>query len=80
MAATSQKLLDQDPIFTFTIGDTMQGPPSLDIVFPYASFDLFVDYPIVQNRTRYFPLRAANDTQYTLGRVFLQEALVIYAK
>ncbi|KAF8858808.1 hypothetical protein BDZ45DRAFT_386951 [Acephala macrosclerotiorum] len=39
-----QKLLDQDLIFTFTIGNTMSGPPSLDIVLPYASFDLFVDY------------------------------------
>jgi hypothetical protein len=29
----------------------------------------------VSNQTRYFPLqRAANDTQYTLGRTFLQEA------
>jgi hypothetical protein len=29
----------------------------------------------VKNTTSYFPLkRAANDTQYTLGRAFLQEA------
>ena len=70
-----QKLLEQNATFTFTLGNNVEGGESLDIVLPYASFDLFVDYPIVQNRTRYFPLmRAANDTQYTLGRAFLQEA------
>jgi len=70
-----QDLLNQNPNFTFTISNNIQGTPYLDIVLPYASFDLFVDYPIVQNRTRYFPIsRAANETQYTLGRVFLQEA------
>jgi hypothetical protein len=68
-------LLNQNPIFTFILGNTTQGGPSMNIVLPYASFDLFVDYPIVANQTRYFPImRAANDTQYTLGRAFLQEA------
>lgn len=44
----------------------------------YESFDLMAEYPIVNNQTRYFPLRQAqNDTQYTLGRAFLQDAYVI---
>lgn len=70
-----QKLLKQNATFTFTLGINPEGGQSLEIVLPYASFDLFVDYPTVQNRTRYFPLmRATNETQYTLGRLFLQEA------
>ena len=49
----------------------------MDIVLPYASFDLLASYPRVLNATKYFPLkRAANESQYTLGRTFLQEAYV----
>lgn len=70
-----QSLLAANTNFTFTIGNDTHNPPTIDITLPYASFDLSVDYPIVSNRTRYFPIvRAANETQYTLGRVFLQEA------
>jgi hypothetical protein len=68
-------LVSKNASLTFKIGNATEGAPSLDIILPYASFDLMVDYPRVKNRTRYFPLaRAANDTQYTLGRTFLQEA------
>lgn len=60
---------------TFTLGNSMTGGQTVDIVLPYASFDLLVQPPLVENSTRYFPLkRAANQTQYTLGRTFLQEA------
>jgi Eukaryotic aspartyl protease len=70
-----EKLVSQNASLTFTIANQTSGGSSLDIVLPYASFDLEVDFPIVENKTRYFPLkRAANDTQYTLGRAFLQEA------
>lgn len=68
-------LLSRNISFTFKIGNTTDRGPTIDIVLPYASFDLTVNYPIVSNQTRYFPLlRAENDTQYTLGRTFLQEA------
>jgi hypothetical protein len=68
-------LVRKNASLTFTIGNATYGGPTIEIVLPYASFDLEVDYPIVNNRTKYFPLkRAANDTQYTLGRTFLQEA------
>lgn len=47
----------------------------VDIVLPYSAFDLIADYPLVKNATRYFPLKRAQDnTQTTLGRMFLQEA------
>ena len=71
-----RSLTISNPTFTFTVGDSKSGA-TVDIVLPYASFDLLAKYPLVPNNTRYFPLlRAENETQYTLGRVFLQEACV----
>lgn len=70
-------LLAQNPTFTFTLGNETGGE-TVDVVFPYAAFDLNVTLPITNRPSRYFPLqRAENSTQYTLGRVFLQEAYVI---
>lgn len=69
-----QSLLVSNPNFTFTIADSTRGGATVDLVLPYASFDLEANFPLVPNKTRYFPLkRAANETQYTLGRAFLQE-------
>ncbi|KAJ4381305.1 hypothetical protein N0V86_003654 [Didymella sp. IMI 355093] len=49
-----------------------------NIELPYAAFDLEASYPYYDNATRYFPIRrAANDTQYVLGRTLLQEAYLI---
>ena len=49
-----------------------------NIVLPYAAFDLEASYPYYTNATRYFPIRrAANDSQYVLGRTLLQEAYLI---
>jgi len=70
-----QSLLASNPNFTFTIADSTHGGATVDLVLPYASFDLEATFPLVSNNTRYFPLkRAANETQFTLGRTFLQEA------
>lgn len=69
-------LLAQNPNVTFTLGNLTAGS-NVNITLPYAAFDLNVSFPIVENSTSYFPLkRAANDTQYTLGRTFFQEAYV----
>ena len=72
-------LLAQSPTFTFTLASTNSSSQSVDIVLPYAAFDLNVTQPIVADGpSRYFPLQQAqNSSQYTLGRVFLQEAYVI---
>ena len=71
-------LLAQNPTFTFKIGSSASGGENVDIVLPYAAFDLSASHPLVESETRYFPLkRAYNSSQYTLGRVFLQEAYVI---
>ena len=68
-------LLDQNPTITFTLGNTVSGGPTTTINIPYAAFDLQVTYPLVSNTTSYFPLkRGANETQFVLGRTFLQEA------
>lgn len=69
-----------NPNVTFTVGSQNSGGPTVDIVLPYGAFDLQVTFPNVMNpnSSYYFPLkRAANDTQYTLGRTFLQEAYLI---
>lgn len=74
-ATQHTKLVAQNPNVTFTLGVEKTGGQTTNITFPYAAFDLNITYPTVQNSTYYFPIRQAiNDTQYTLGRVFLQEA------
>lgn len=70
-----EQLLSLNVNVTFTIGDTTAGRPIVQIDLPYASFDLEVKYPFALDTMRYFPLqRAVNESQYTLGRAFLQEA------
>ena len=69
------QMVKQNASVTFTLAETVGSPQSVNITLPYSSFDLEVDYPLVKTKERYFPLRrAADDTQYTLGRTFLQES------
>ncbi|KAF2165181.1 hypothetical protein M409DRAFT_67450 [Zasmidium cellare ATCC 36951] len=74
-----RSLIAQNPEFTFSLGQAGGiNNGSVDIVLPYAAFDLNLTAPIVGNDTRYFPIkRSENSTTYTLGRTFLQEAYVI---
>jgi hypothetical protein len=67
------KVLEQAANVTFTLIN-MAGTTLVDIVLPYQAFDLKAKWPLVQNSTRYFPLRRAANSQTTLGRAFLQEA------
>ncbi|KAL6890401.1 aspartic peptidase domain-containing protein [Trichoderma evansii] len=72
------KLIAKNPAVTFEVTTPITGGSSFNITFPYASFDLEANPPLVKQASRYFPLkRAANDTQYVLGRTFLQEAYLI---
>ncbi len=76
---TTQHILlqTQNPSVTFTLGSNSTSS-KVNITLPYAAFDLTASYPLVNGTERYFPLkRADNDTQYTLGRAFFQEAYVI---
>ncbi|TVY52547.1 Candidapepsin-8 [Lachnellula cervina] len=70
-------LQTMNPNITFTFS-TSNGQ-HLDITLPYKAFDLNASFPVIPDGTiNYFPLkRAANDTQYTLGRTFLQEAYLM---
>ena len=72
-------LLTQNPSIVFTLSNSTSGSsPTIDIKLPYAAFDLIAERPLVKNTTRYFPLmRAADESQYTLGRTFLQEAYLV---
>ena len=75
--ALHAQLQAQNASVTFTLGSTVSGGETVNITLPYNSFDLTLTPPAanLSSSTKYFPLRRAdNDTQYTLGRTFLQEA------
>lgn len=75
-----EKLQSQNASVTFVLGNNINGGTTVNITLPYAAFDLQafdlqVNGSTVNGTENYFPLRrAANETQYTLGRTFLQEA------
>src|SRR5262249_13307461 len=72
-----QALLAKNPSVIITIGPSTSGR-NVPIEMPYWSFMLNASYLHGNDNLRYFPLkRADNNTQYTLGRVFLQNAYVI---
>ncbi|OCK83461.1 acid protease [Lepidopterella palustris CBS 459.81] len=67
-------LLAENPTVTFNVGPAVTGE-SVSIVMPYWNFYLTAATPNMNSSTLYFPLkRAANDSQYILGRTFLQSA------
>ena len=77
-ASTHNNLLKLNPNIVFKLGNTLSGGPVVSITLPYSAFDLNATSPLVNGSSYYFPLkRAANETQYTLGRTFLQEAYLI---
>ena len=73
-----ESLIAKNTDFTFVLGNSETGGPTVNIHLPYSSFDLSMDCPLVAcniSGIRYFPLkRAADSSQYALGRAFLQEA------
>jgi hypothetical protein len=75
LSPTAHSVLSTSPpTFTFTLGTSIRDGSTIDINLPYAAFDLQATYPIFPNATRYFPLRrAGNESQYALGRAFMQE-------
>jgi hypothetical protein len=71
------RLLATNPNITLSLSPAPSGGPLIQITLPYAAFDLTAKPPYqgINSTSLYFPLRRAlNDTQYTLGRTFLQEA------
>ncbi|KAH6612371.1 aspartic peptidase domain-containing protein [Boeremia exigua] len=62
------------PTFSFVIGSSATGGSTIPIEIPYTALDLQAAYPIFSAPAYYFPIRrAANESQITLGRAFLQE-------
>ncbi|KAL8917092.1 MAG: hypothetical protein Q9172_005977 [Xanthocarpia lactea] len=71
-------MVEQNAEVTFQLGTSLNGGDIISITLPYASFDLETGPPFVRSQRKYFPLRRAKDeTQFTLGRAFLQEAFII---
>lgn len=74
------RLTSLNPVITVKLVNSLQDTATkyTNIQLPYAAFDLQASYPHYTNATRYFPIRrAANNTQYVLGRTLLQEAYLI---
>lgn len=80
-----QTLQNWNLTFTFVVADSPGSLETISLTVPYDAFDLQLSYPFPGLRanqssppTNYFPLRkAANNTQYTIGRAFLQETYLI---
>lgn len=75
-----EKLKSSNPSVTIKLVNSLADTTTnyTNIELPYAAFDLQASYPYYENATNYFPIRrAANDTQYVLGRTLLQEAYLI---
>ena len=73
-------LSSRNPNFTFVLGNSLTGGATVSISLPYKAFDLSVSAPYVNSTSKYFPLKRGNDSTYTLGRTFLQEAYVLRPK
>lgn len=75
-----QQLVTKNPSVTIKLVNTLAGAAVnyTNIRLPYGAFDQQASYPFYPNATNYFPIRrAANDTQFVLGRTLLQEAYLI---
>jgi hypothetical protein len=79
-------LVNSQLSFNFILSDFSSATEMVNIILPYAAFDLELIYPAIPNTNYgdpdsskyYFPLRqASNAAQYTIGRAFLQEAYLI---
>lgn len=73
--AQNARLRNSKAQVSFKLSNVHSGGDDVTITFPYEAFALTAKPPLVNSTSYYFPLkRAANPTQYTLGRTFLQEA------
>ncbi|KAL9027798.1 MAG: hypothetical protein Q9196_003731 [Gyalolechia fulgens] len=73
-----EALMKQNAELSITLAPNTDGGSVIEIKLPYASLDLETGPPLVKSQSRYFPLRRAKDeTQFTLGRVLLQESFIV---
>lgn len=74
---TNERLKKLSPVLSFTIGTQLVEGTTIVVQLPYAAMDLQASTPIFANTINYFPIRrAANDSQYMIGRAFLQEVYI----
>jgi len=73
------KLQSLNPTVTFKLGNTAyDNGNSTNVVLEYGAFDVQASVPTYDDPQYYFPIRrAANASQYTLGRTLLQEAYLV---
>ena len=74
-----EQLQAENANITFSLGQKFANT-TVNITLPYAALDKEASPPYrgLENATNYFPIRRAqNDTQFVLGRTFLQEAYLI---
>jgi hypothetical protein len=72
--ATHTRLLNESRDVQFTL---TSGEKAVNYTLPYSAFDLTLKFPFVNETTYYFPLKRSKDeTEYMLGRTFLQEMYV----
>lgn len=71
------ELVTSNPSFSFDFGESQNPAERVSIVVSYAAFDLEASWPIYNTTTKYFPIRQANESQYTLGRAFMQETYIV---
>ena len=84
-ATQHQRLLDSNLTFTFELTNLPGSDNKVELSLPYDAFDLQLSYPFPglnatpsSSPINYFPLRkAGNSSQYTIGRVFLQETYLM---
>jgi hypothetical protein len=70
-----RNLQAENPEVTFSLSNSLSGGETVNIILPWNALVLPTAPPFTTNDTYYFPLKkAANDSQITLGRAFLQEA------
>jgi hypothetical protein len=75
-----EELKSKNPTITIKLVNSLEDTSInyTNIILPYSAFDLQASYPYYTNATNYFPIRrAANDSQYVLGRTLLQETYLI---
>ncbi|KAF2084633.1 hypothetical protein K490DRAFT_68566 [Saccharata proteae CBS 121410] len=72
-------LIARNPSISFNLGPNSTDSNDASLTLPYSAFDLNITAPLVQNASRYFPLKRAADnaTQNALGRAFLQHAHIL---
>lgn len=77
-ANTSLSLNQANPNVTISVAPTLSSDTYVNIVFPYKAFQETIGPPFLDSYRLVFPLkRASSQSQYALGRTFMQQAYVV---